>query len=234
MQVPRRIKTFKWRACRDISPTLNNLRKKKVEVEDRCCFCKAVPEDVRHALVSFPSFRDLWKNYVPVMQQLTSDMDFLDVITCVLDRGTNSDFTMFFLITWGLLFRRNKMQMEKILIQPSQVINHALSLRKSFNDLRSSSTQIAKRMCYWEPPPRGFLKLNVDGAMFSYLRKAGVGVVRRDNKGKLVMAASKMRNEVEDPATIKLLDLLRGLQPCVHLGFSKIVVESDCLLMVQE
>ncbi|KAF5450596.1 hypothetical protein F2P56_030930 [Juglans regia] len=163
-----------------------------------------------------------------------ADMDFLDVITFVLDRGTNSDFTMFFLITWGLCFRCNKMQMEKNLIQPSQVINHALSLHKSFNDLRSSSTQIAKRMCYWEPPPRGFLKLNVDGAMFLNLRKAGVGVVVRDNKGKLVMAASKMGNEVDDPTTIELMALLRGLQLCVHLGFSKIVVESDCMLMVQE
>ncbi|XP_035540282.1 uncharacterized protein LOC108983774 [Juglans regia] len=135
--------------------------------------------------------KKMWK-MLWEMQHLTSDMDFLDVITFVLDRGTNSDFTM------------------------------------------SSSTQIAKRMCYWEPPPRGFLKLNVDGAMFLNLRKAGVGVVVRDNKGKLVMAASKMGNEVDDPTTIELMALLRGLQLCVHLGFSKIVVESDCMLMVQE
>ncbi|KAF5454638.1 hypothetical protein F2P56_024287 [Juglans regia] len=126
------------------------------------------------------------------------------------------------------------MQMEQLLLQPEHVINHSLSMHKTFTDLRSSSTQNAKRACSWNPPPRGFLKLNVDEAVFSDVRKAGLGVVLRDDKGKLVMAASKIENEVENPSTIELLALLRGLQLIVHLGFSKLLVESDCMFLVQE
>ncbi|KAF5455283.1 hypothetical protein F2P56_024878 [Juglans regia] len=234
MQVPKRIQTFAWRACRDILPTLTNLKKKKVDVEDRCCFYKATPEDAHHALVSCPSFKGLWKNYMPIMQQLPLDLDLLAVTNFILDRGTKLEFTMFFLITWGLWFRRNKMQMEQLLLQPDQVIKHSLSMHKTFTDLRSSSTQSAKRVYSWNPPPRGFLKLNVDGVVFSDVRKAGVGVVLRDDKGKLVMATSKIENEVDNPSTIELLALLRGLQLVVYLGFSKLVVESDCMLLVQE
>ncbi|XP_041004081.1 uncharacterized protein LOC121249435 [Juglans microcarpa x Juglans regia] len=216
MQVPKRIQIFAWRACKDILPTLHNLKKKKVDVEDRCCFYKEAPEDVHHALVYCPSFKGLWQNYVPVMQQLPLDLDFLAVI--ILDRGT----------------KRNKMQMEQLLLQPEQVINHSLSMHKTFTDLRVSTTQNANRACRWNPPPRDFQKLIVDGAVFLYVRKVGVGVVLRDDKGKLVMPASKIENEVENPSTIELVALLRGLQLIVHLGFSKLVVESDCMLLVQE
>ncbi|KAF5476857.1 hypothetical protein F2P56_003549 [Juglans regia] len=210
------------------------MKKKKVDVEDRCCLCKAVPEDVHHALVYCPSFKGLRKNYVPVMEQLPLDLDFLVVINFIIDRRTKSEFTLFFLITWGLWFRRNKMQMEQLLLLPKQVINHFMSMYKTFTDLRSSSTHNAKRACSWNPPPRGFLKLNVDGVVFLDVRKAGMGVVLRDDKGKLVMAASKIENAVENPSTIELLALLRGLQLIVHLGFSKLDVESDCILQVQE
>ncbi|KAF5464524.1 hypothetical protein F2P56_014597 [Juglans regia] len=129
---------------------------------------------------------------------------------------------------------QNKMQIEKTLIESIQAINHALSLQKVFNDVRNSSSLVVGRTCRWQPPPSGFFKFNVDGVIFADVRKAGVGRVLQDDKGRVVMVASKLEDEVEDVATIELLTLLRGLQLCIPLGLQKLSIESDCLLMVQE
>ncbi|XP_018829059.1 dirigent protein 5-like [Juglans regia] len=63
-------------------------------------------------------------------------------------------------------------------------------------------------------PPQGVLKLNTDGAMFSNLQKAGIGVILKDASGMVVMAASKHEPEVEEPEAIELLAIFRA---CKHL-----------------
>ncbi|XP_042939608.1 uncharacterized protein LOC122274658 [Carya illinoinensis] len=57
----------------------------------------------------------------------------------------------------------------------------------------------------WSPPPTEYLKLNTDGALFSDVRKAGIGAILRDVAGKVVMAASMATHEVDKPKTIELL-----------------------------
>lgn len=84
----------------------------------------------------------------------------------------------------------------------------------------------------WKPPPPGYLKLNVNGAMFCDLYRAGVGAIHRDDKGDIVMAASKVENEVDDPEAIELLAMLRGLKLCANMAIHKLIVESDCLLIM--
>lgn len=58
-------------------------------------------------------------------------------------------------------------------------------------------------------------------------------VILRDGNGKAVMIANKIKNEVFDANTIKLLEMFIGLQLCVHLGFSKLIHESSSMLMVR-
>lgn len=51
----------------------------------------------------------------------------------------------------------------------------------------------SKQMSCWIPPPFGYLKLNVDGTMFFYQRKASVDVVLRNEKGEVILACSKVK-----------------------------------------
>ncbi|KAF5468889.1 hypothetical protein F2P56_013000 [Juglans regia] len=47
------------------------------------------------------------------------------------------------------------------------------------------------------------------------------------------MVVSNSEHELHEPAFVELLAMLRGLQFSLHLGISKVVLESDCLLMVE-
>lgn len=48
------------------------------------------------------------------------------------------------------------------------------------------------------------------------------------------MAASIAEPHVAQLESIKALSILRGLQLCMHQGFSNLIIESDCLLVVEE
>ena len=43
----------------------------------------------------------------------------------------------------------------------------------------------------WIPPPSGLCKINVDGALFPTMKLDGIGVVIRDQQGRLLVALCK-------------------------------------------
>ncbi|KAF5472300.1 hypothetical protein F2P56_009031 [Juglans regia] len=85
----------------------------------------------------------------------------------------------------------------------------------------------------WKPLPTCWLKLNVDGAVFGELHKAGVGVVLRDEAGKVILAASKVEFEVNNTEAIEMLAIFRALQLCTSMGIHRLIMESDCLMDIQ-
>lgn len=50
MKITNKFKLFAWRACKEGLPIQDNLIRKHVYVEDKCCFCQDTMEDLSHAL----------------------------------------------------------------------------------------------------------------------------------------------------------------------------------------
>ncbi|KAF5481279.1 hypothetical protein F2P56_001946, partial [Juglans regia] len=96
-----------------------------------------------------------------------------------------------------------------------------------------SSSSNRKTVCSWKPPPIGFLKLNVDGAMIFSQHKVGVGVILKDERGSVIMVANKIENEV-DLETVELVAMFGGLQFYLQLGISRLILVSDCLVLINE
>ena len=61
MKVLNKIKTFAWRACKDILPTTANLTKCRIIAESTCEFCAVEIEDGMHAL-SCPHVCQVWRD----------------------------------------------------------------------------------------------------------------------------------------------------------------------------
>jgi hypothetical protein len=60
LQVPNSTKIFLWRACNDILPTKENLKKRGVVDDDLCRFCGIDRETIMHILWECPSSQDVW------------------------------------------------------------------------------------------------------------------------------------------------------------------------------
>ena len=67
-----------------------------------------------------------------------------------------------------------------------------LALIQDFRRVKESKKSLQKeKALHWQPPPPGRVKLNVDGAIFQDVQKAGVGATLQDEKGSVIMDLSK-------------------------------------------
>ncbi|KAL6212173.1 hypothetical protein ACLB2K_017394 [Fragaria x ananassa] len=78
----------------------------------------------------------------------------------------------------------------------------------------------------WKCPPRGRLKVSINGSFAQEDGRGGVGVVIRDYKGFCVasLAASAFHMEAQS--------LRAGLLICIQQGWQDVEVEIDCMNLV--
>lgn len=112
MKTPNKVKVFAWRACRDGLPTVQNLRLKQIDVEDKCHSCQKEGEDLLHALVMCPNIYSWWLLYNPKLQLYLKN--FSDLAFQTQQVGNLEDLARFFTMAWALWYRRNKLVHEKV------------------------------------------------------------------------------------------------------------------------
>ena len=71
----------------------------------------------------------------------------------------------------------------------------------------------------WVPPPQGWFKAKVDGAIFKETNKAGIGVVVHDSQGWVL--------------AIKALAIRWAIRFAIKTSFSCVIIESDSLSVVK-
>lgn len=205
MRVPNKIKFFAWRLRKESLLTQQNLSKKNILTEGVCCFCKRILEDIPNAILHCQSIKKCWSEFMPMMGNLDPQQSMMKTTLQLRSGGNSEELAIFLSVAWGIWYRRNKMVHDKETLDPRQVIEHALSLQRSFSVCKDQPVLKAKEHFRWNSPLAGILKLNVDGAMFRDPHRARVGVVLRDERGDILMAASILDPAVDDPESIELL-----------------------------
>ncbi|KAJ0088746.1 hypothetical protein Patl1_32118 [Pistacia atlantica] len=231
MSVPNKIKIFAWRACKDGLPTKEKFLGKHVPTDVRCNLCHAEPEGLYHALVQCVDVQKLWADYLPVLER----EKFLNVFELAFHFCTAKQFetlSTFFVLAWGIWYRRNKFIHEQALISIHQVDDHVVPLLKCYKRAKRQSRQEVRDVYKWKPPDHDVLKLNVDGAVFEDMGKASIGAILRDSSCRVLMAARALEEAIAEPEHVELLAIVHGLQFCASMGIVKIQVESDCFLAI--
>ena len=57
----------------------------------------------------------------------------------------------------------------------------------------------------WQPPPADLMKINFDGAVFSSVNAAGIGVVIRNNLGQVIASCSQCLSQAYSNIEIEAL-----------------------------
>ena len=85
----------------------------------------------------------------------------------------------------------------------------------------------------WVPPPQGWFKVNVDGAIFKKTNKAGIGVVVRDSQGWVLAALTEKVDGIQDVEVIEALAIRRAIRFAIETSFNCVIIESDSLWVVK-
>ena len=79
----------------------------------------------------------------------------------------------------------------------------------------------------WRPPPLGWYKVNVDGAVFKELGHYGIGVVVQNDKGQIMGALSKLLPNPLDALETEAKVGEIGTTFAWELGLREIILEGD-------
>ena len=93
-----------------------------------------------------------------------------------------------------------------------------------------TSTQEAV-VASWTPPSVTNFKVNVDGTIFSEQRAVGIGVVARDDQGRVAATISKRINEHLWAVEAQAKAFEEGLQLAKDIGIQDFILEGDSLII---
>lgn len=108
-KVCNKIKTFIWRACRDILLTKANLARRKILFDAGCDCCEDGVELTDHVLLSCTYFDMVWKSTClrEIMTHCTN-LSFVDVADQIMQRKNDPEIAIFFTTSWMIWNKWNE------------------------------------------------------------------------------------------------------------------------------
>ena len=140
MNVPPKVKSFMWRACSNILPTRENLRRRKVQVDERCELCCQQLETCAHLLWECPFARNVWAMVRGRVQKCSNEVqDFFHLFQMLGRKLTKEETEKWATLSWAIWNARNKLYFEKIQTHPKVIMEGALAILENYQML--SATQ---------------------------------------------------------------------------------------------
>lgn len=241
--VPQKIKIFMWKACNNILPVKDNLRRRRLSRDSVCPVCGVCDESVEHALLFCNWTKPVWfgsqLQSVPDEGGIPSLPEWLNQVDI---RFQNlKDFRRFilsviFCVLWSIWKARNKLIFEHTPPNPVATLIEANNL---INEVQNLSIQQATPPTiesggegHWRPPPIGVIKINTDASFSSNSKIGYAGIIGRDEKGELVMGLTK-KFPVNSALLAEALALREAIQAAANFSIPKVILESDCLPLIR-
>jgi hypothetical protein len=108
----------------------------------------------------------------------------------------------------------------------SQIEENKLALHANVFSYDGVNRSPIKAPTKWQPPPPGATKLNFDAAFCNDSGEAVVGVVARDHRGAIVMAASKVLDRCKDVEEAETCVVREGLKLAMDNNLELALLES--------
>ena len=116
------------------------------------------------------------------------------------------------------------------------MVNWAANYLEEYSAVTEAQTNFGnnmQRIITSAPPPQNLFKINVDGTVAIANKKAGVGVIVRDELGRMEATMCRNLNAPLCAIEAKSKAVEVGLLFTQDIGIQDIVVESDSLITVQ-
>ncbi|KAK9208996.1 hypothetical protein WN944_001357 [Citrus x changshan-huyou] len=237
--LPEKIRIFAWRAAKNLLPSAENLWKRKVIQEPVCQRCNNKLETVFHALVGCKVVQKIWKitRFEDDLKDCV-DQDMLSLLIGLKLRMSNVDIEMLVSILWMIWNARNKWIFKKVKESPQVIVSKAEAVLEAFRRTQiPAATHIGKQsspmLTAWNPPQKGFYKVNVDATTNSEKQIAGLGAVIRDENGNVIAAAIKVSKFYGDVCFAEAEAVEWGLQVARNASIESLIVESDAQEIVK-
>lgn len=238
LQLPGKIINLIWRVCRNCLPSAVNLARKRVQVEPRCSWCLTHEEDDTHVLFTCSFARSVWATVgITEVQHHMDEGNAVEIISKLFQNCTKEKLVLVAMVCWNLWNRRNKWVWEKVEVSVYGVQATARNMAEEWKKSRLEK-QADKAVTWgsprrWLPPPQGWIKVNIDAAVFEELGKVGVGCVVRDADGNFVCARNRAVMAFMQPREVEALSLKEALGWVKEMGYQRCIFETDAKILAE-
>ncbi|XP_057436829.1 uncharacterized protein LOC130729188 [Lotus japonicus] len=142
------------------------------------------------------------------------------------------EFDNFIMILWGIWKARNDSVFNKTKPECQQIVRMALMVRQDWLEHQEARGSRIQEAACWNPPPQGYLKINVD-AGWSGKEGTGYGLVIRNAEGIFQVAASLYVDHRMDPLMAEALCFRWSLMKAVEWQLDHLVFSSDCQQLIE-
>lgn len=183
--------------------------------------------------------KKIWKAaQLTVGSQGEHNQDIIGLLQILPQQQTNIEGALVAALLWVIWNARNKWLFEGKKENPIIAVARAESVVESYRKVKQPEmnfvgSQKAEELNQWCPPPKDWLKINVDAAVDADKQMAGLGVVIRDQEGNCKAAAVKTSKVFGSVAMAEAAAMEWGLQVALRVGVTAGIFESDSLEVVE-
>ena len=137
-------------------------------------------------------------------------------------------------ITWAMLHNRNVIRHGGKRRSGAKLVCWAslyMEEYKAANETLVGKARVTDGARSWTPPPEHVFKINVDGVVFVDQKEVGVGVIIRDEKGRLEAALSKKLPVPLGAMEAEAVAYEQGLLFARDIGIHNFIIEGDSLII---
>lgn len=237
LKIPPKVRNLIWRICQGCLPTKENLRQRRVDVDSSCSVCAQSMETTSHLFLHCPIAVECWRLSALLLPSLNGD-DIIQWIEALIMGNNSEAIQLSCVILWSLWKNRNDVIWKNLRKWPSAIVNLAGSFLAQWQhaqilingDLLSDQNS---GVVSWCKPACGWLKCNVDGAVFSSESKLGFGMVLRNSEGTMIAARCGSILGPADSVLAEAVSFREALSWLKRLGASQVIVESDSSMLIQ-
>ncbi|KAJ8452986.1 hypothetical protein Cgig2_014749 [Carnegiea gigantea] len=233
--IPPRIKLFGWRACVGSLPSSHRILTRVPGFAMSCSVCDHAEDTPTHAVLECPLAIEVWSGSgLDESLWASKYRTFMDCIVQAMQLLSEDSFGDFLAIMWECWNARNRFIFGTPESNLSILGKRALSFVRSYR-LHHEATALTHGTVHpfaWTPPPPGYVKLNFDGDIISETI-ARWGFVIRDHNDNILLAGTKHQPGHADASIEEARACLHGLTCAHNHGVRNIIIEGDCLHLIE-
>ena len=184
-------------------------------------------ESTIQALRSYEKLQAIWNScFSSPPSEFSRIHSFSHLVMLFFSSHINSE--VFAMTCWAIWNRRNKVWVGEVVWPLHQIAGLAQKHLQEFHKSRPSPRKkVHPCRPWWEPPDQGGVKTKIDGAIFKDINAADLGVVIRNDRGK-VLAATVEKIPIPDSVlTLETLAARRVVQFVHEVGIFNSIFEGD-------
>jgi ribonuclease HI len=224
-----------WRIIHEALHVKTNLLHKGILCDTLCPICTKPMETITHPFLQCDWAKMIWySSPISIKTTEIQTTTFSEWILYMLKNTNQECMQIIASITYSMWYARNQMVFQNKDIPVEDTVKNALKALHDYHRHRTQnrlkkahpSPSFDRNKISWNPPPRNFLKLNVDAHLHGDGRWA-YGMVLRRSDGRCLGAATRICNGNTDAAMAEVTGLQEALKLIESHQLTNIIIELD-------